>query len=84
MVGVQQETAFTPDGSNGETLINRLLMRCGQGQRTNTEVGAFTFCKSREQILSLRAEGRSKGGILVAGVVTVNWANLQELTWGGR
>lgn len=53
-------------------------------QRTNTEVGAFTSCKSREPILSLRAKARSKWGILVAGAVTVNLATQQELTWGGR
>ena len=53
----------------------------GRIQRTNTEVGTSTFCKSGEQILPLRVEG---GRGLVVGAVNVNWAARQELTRGGR
>lgn len=42
LVGVQQETMFTPDGSNGETLIEGLLTKCGQG--TENKHGGGCFC----------------------------------------
>lgn len=41
LVGAQQGTVFTPDGSKGETLIWGCLWGVGRAQRTITEVGAF-------------------------------------------